>query len=489
MTGGFVDLLRLPDQRPGATFVAVFLVSFMLLLGGALRLPPRQLSYSDQSFYVTIAWDILNHRVYSDGIFDGVDSARAVPPPGMFVAPVYPLLVALVMRYDKSLAENAGCLVFGLGAVAGTSDCPAYRGWLLPLHMGFLAGATALLFASARRLVGSGAVAVLAALFMVVSLWTYLRFLSLAMTESLALLLFAGAMHGLIRLSDGGSQRGAAWTGLALGLLALTRPSHALLLPLAVAWLTMLALRETDHSARPRRWAQLAILTGAMLVPVLPWVARNAMVLDRPGITAGYGPAVLAERLAYNDMRWDEWAKSFVFWLPDAGDDWARRLFGAAAVDRLDWDLPGSFYLTGQDRRQLALAAPGGADAALGGLLRDQVFANPVKHAAVTLALAWRGLWIGRGWMLVVLILAPFGWMALRRSGRLRPVLLYMLPAWIMLFLHAGASVNQERYNLALTFGFSLLSALGLLTLLARHGRMSKAVADAMSPFALQRSK
>ena len=56
-----------------------------------------------------------------------------------------------------------------------------------------------------------------------------------------------------------------------------------------------------------------------------------------------------------------------------------------------------------------------------------------------------------------------------RRAGRLGPLLLYASPAWIMLLVHAGASVNQERYNLALMLGGAIAAAWGILSLAARR--------------------
>src|SRR5262250_3444786 len=44
---------------------------------------PKSLSDFDQSFYLTIAYDLDRHGVFSNGVFDNVDSTREVPPPGM----------------------------------------------------------------------------------------------------------------------------------------------------------------------------------------------------------------------------------------------------------------------------------------------------------------------------------------------------------------------------------------------------------------------
>ena len=101
--------------------------------------------------------------------------------------------------------------------------------------------------------------------------------------------------------------------------------------------------------------------------------------------------------------------------------------------------------------------------------MREGILLHPFWHALTTLSLAWRGLWIGRYWGIGMVLLAPFGLAAARRAGRLTPLLLYAAPAWIMLLVHAGASVNQERYNLALMLGGAIAAAWGILSLAARR--------------------
>jgi len=65
----------------------------------------------DQSFYVTIAYDIVHHGVFSNGKFDKVENAHTVPPPGRFFGPVYPTLVAAAMKIDSRFARTVDCKV------------------------------------------------------------------------------------------------------------------------------------------------------------------------------------------------------------------------------------------------------------------------------------------------------------------------------------------------------------------------------------------
>src|SRR5262245_27687124 len=71
-----------------------FALAIMAVLTTAILLrPAKWLSDFDQSFYLTIAYDLKHHGVFSNGKFDDVNSVVAVPPPGMFFAPLYPWLI------------------------------------------------------------------------------------------------------------------------------------------------------------------------------------------------------------------------------------------------------------------------------------------------------------------------------------------------------------------------------------------------------------
>ncbi|ATR20327.1 Hypothetical protein RMHFA_02407 [Roseomonas mucosa] len=450
-----------PLLQAGAAFALCLAV--LLAVGSAAR--PRTLDVFDQRFYAMTAWDLVHHGVYSDGFFDKVDSSREVPPPGMFLGPGYPLLLAGMMELDPRLRENAACLVRHWSSGDVAQNCPPYRGLTLPVQMALCAGALAFLFAAARRLSGSTAIAALATGIGLGTLASYAKLITLAMTESLGLFLFAGAALLFLRLFQDRGPRGlpALLAGAALGLLVLTRPSHMVLIPVALLAVAVFAARGRLS------WPALPLLALGLALPLLPWMIRNGLVLGHFALSAGYGPAVLVERLSYNDMTARQLLASFLYWLPDFGDNLATALFGRDTVWPLDWDRPGSFYDLGQQHREAALALSGGIDAHFAAIVREGILLHPFWHALTTLSLAWRGLWIGRYWGIGMVLLAPFGLAAARRAGRLTPLLLYAAPAWIMLLVHAGASVNQERYNLALMLGGAIAAAWGILSLAARR--------------------
>src|SRR6187200_3599245 len=78
---------------------------FAILVTAIVTRPPKWLSDFDQSFYLTIAYDIRHHGVFSNGVFDDVNSTVAGPAPGMFFGPVYPWLVVLASKLDGRFAQ------------------------------------------------------------------------------------------------------------------------------------------------------------------------------------------------------------------------------------------------------------------------------------------------------------------------------------------------------------------------------------------------
>ena len=445
----------------------VFLACFAVFLTAGSRTPARNLSIFDQPFYAVTAWDLVERGVFTDGVFARGPGA-AVRPPGMWLAPGYPVLLAGLMRLDPALHDAATCLVTRLAEGADAGGCPPARRFVLPVNMAFVASAIALNYLAAARIAPASRWAPsLAAGLTGVALFAYLRTLGLAMTESLGLFLFAAA--GFLFLLAW--QERGRWTalaaGFALGLLVLTRPSHVALIAFALLALLLLAPRGTGWSGRLLLPVIFALGLGAA---TLPWMVRNQVTLGRFALTANYGPAVLVERLAYNRMTPTEFAQSFVFWLPDFGDDLARRLFGNDLIEKLDWDRPNSFYAQGQRDRHAALGAAGELQDRMGEILRRQVLGDPVAHAMATVSLGYRGLWVGRYASFLLLALLPLGLMAAARLGALRPLLVYAAPAWIMLGVHAAASVNQERYNLALALGLSVGAGFAMERLAVRRG-------------------
>jgi hypothetical protein len=72
-----------------------------------------------------------------------------------------------------------------------------------------------------------------------------------------------------------------------------------------------------------------------------------------------------------------------------------------------------------------------------------------VKHALVSLPLAWRAIFVSKYWGVAGLLCFVFVLIRRVRDGD-RALLLASLPAWFMVAFHALVSISIPRYNLAL---------------------------------------
>src|SRR5262245_19291242 len=134
--------------RAGATIVFALAVAAVVALAIAAR-PAKRMVDFDQSFYLTIAYDLDRHGVFSNGIFDSVDSTKEVPPPGMFFAPLYPALALAVMKLDPRFERAVICSVEVNHGVRDGAQCEVYARPMHLVHAAFLTlGVLAIAFAA-----------------------------------------------------------------------------------------------------------------------------------------------------------------------------------------------------------------------------------------------------------------------------------------------------------------------------------------------------
>jgi hypothetical protein len=117
---------------PVAAILLVFILAFAILAAAIMTRGPKWLTDFDQSFYLTIAHDLNRHGVFSNGPFDQVDSTTLKPPPGMFFGPLYPLLIAGVMKFDGRFAESVNCAIENSAGKRPGSECQIY---VRPMHL------------------------------------------------------------------------------------------------------------------------------------------------------------------------------------------------------------------------------------------------------------------------------------------------------------------------------------------------------------------
>lgn len=449
--------LRLTPRALTLHLFAVTLLSTVSLIYLVAAQAPADTPRSDARVYVQLALGLSEF-----GVFGRYRDGDHVPAPAMDVAPLYPWFLAHVMHTDETLRDTLRCAMSPHRVDA--PPCPQHYQRVVQVQLGLLAVTLTLLWATALVWTTRPLCAWLAWL-MALAAGIVPEYAAGYLTEVLVLPLggvFTLALALVIKRRH--ATPAATLAGLALGLLALTRPSFWYLL-LALAGVTaMLALLP--------RWRRdsgpLALLCLVAALVTGPWLLRNHTHFERYTLSGGdYGSRSLLQRLAYNDMTLAECAAAFVYWLPDWGDSLARALLPPATYRRLGWDGQQTFYRRGVARMRADMRG-GVVQSEVGNLLRDEVFPQPLRHGRATLALAWRGIFIGKTWGFVAWLCAA---LALWRESRRRryDYLLLCLPAWFLCLFQAAVSVSIPRYNLLLLPVLALAMAQQLEPVLRRR--------------------
>jgi hypothetical protein len=441
----------------GAGARIVFAVTvFAALALAILSRPDKRLIDFDQSFYLTIAYDLDRHRVFSNGVFDDVDSTAAPPPPGMFFSPLYPWLLVAAMKVDPRFAATVRCTIEANEKKRDLGTCEIYATPIHLLHalllaLGVLAVARAgeLIIADVRVFYGAGVMATL-------GLVAEAELFSYVMTESLWFSLYSLLMLAFLSGLRTARTRAFLAAGALLGLLCLARASFLVLAPTLLGILVVYA--RWFSAAHRRDWVRsAAAFAFAFLLFVVPWVVRNDVVAGKLGFTEEYGSATLIERFAFNDMSAREFALAFPYCLPAIGPSVVERLFGPA-MRRFAWNEPGSFFDVGRARRMALVQAHGRLDPIIGDLVSAEMARNWWRHLATTVPLAWCGLWVSSVWSLLAIPL--FAWACVVAVRRGKPLFLfYALPAFVLVGLHAAVANHYSRYNLGLIGPFSIGAA------------------------------
>lgn len=434
---------------------ALFVV--LAIVFAQLRFEDREVPTSDSLAYLSVALDIHDKGIFTDGIFAGHAIHTGPHGEGMFFAPLYPYFLSRIMAMDTGFYETASCLVAARNQ--DTPNCPLHLDTVV-LWQGLIAGiGLFLVWMSGAALTNNRMSVAWGALALAAMAQCYAYYAGLILTENLTFPFFTAFC---LFLAVGVSRRHLGMVfmaGLTLGAATLARPVFPYLAyVLFAAGILWFFIREGS-----RRWLMLCLcLIAGFAAAVSPWVWRNGMATGHYQISGGYAPFILIQRVAYNRMTLREFGASFVYGLPDFGDRLAEKLFPREDFRRFDYQEPDGFYLAGNTtlRDDLTQKA-GGWDHLLSYLLRHEILAHPVKHTLVTLSLAWRGMWVSKYWGLITIpifvIMSIIWW---RR--RAYSFLIFSFPAWFMLGFHAFTSVNVVRYNLLLVPCLSIAAAWGI---------------------------
>jgi hypothetical protein len=449
------------DRSPARAWViklAVVAVSMLSIGLSILSQPDWKLRDFDQVFYVTIAYDLDRYGTFSDGIFDPVDSSVEPAQPGMFFGPVFPAMVLAVMKLDHRFSDAVYCSVDSNRGHRDESTCDAYEVPVRILNSILLAiGAAAIGLAAElifRRTVWTF---IIAGLLATAALVSEAQILSFVMTESAIFAIYSVFAWMLLWALMRPAAIRFAIAGATLGLLTLTKPSFAVLLPAALAMVFGFGYwaAKTPLNMIGRQGLIFAVAFGCIVVP---WMARNYVSLGKFGLTKEYASAVLVERFAYDDMTAQEFFLAFPYCTPGIGDLLFDKVQGGDSMHRFMFHTSGSFFHNGRDRRDVLVEQNGQIDPLIVQLVRQEMAKNWWRYLLVNIPLAWCGMWPGG---IVTLPLVPLFIVSVLRAVRVREfdLIFYAAPAVLMLALHAAVANHYTRYNLILIGPYSVGAA------------------------------
>jgi hypothetical protein len=447
----------------------VFALAVFATLATAILLRPQKwLSDFDQSFYITIAYDLVHHGVFSNGVFDEVDSTRSAPPPGRFFGPAYPAVVATLVKLDARFARAVDCNVESNAGWRPGSDCEVYARPVHLVHAAFLAIGVLAIALAAELILATSPAFWLAGVLATAALLPDADLFSFVMTESLTFCLYSVASLALIWSIKAPRVDKFLAAGALLGLLVLARTAYVALM-VFVPVLILVCCRRGDRPAR-RTWGFPAAFVMACAAVVGPWMVRNAVSVGHWGLTEEYGSATLIERFAFNDMTAREFFLSFPYCLPAIGPPLVGAAFENGAMDRFVYYTPKSFFHVGRRTRDKLVEEHGRLDPLIGKIVRKEMRDNWWRHLLVSLPLGWCGMWVGGALGLVLVPLFAAAAVVARGVSH-RLLLIYSAPAFLMLGLHALIANQYTRYNLILIGPLATAGAWAALTIVfARRG-------------------
>jgi hypothetical protein len=427
------------------------LLVFAALISAILIRPPKWLSHFDQSFYLTIAYDLDHYGVFSNGVFGRANGAA--PAPGMFFGPVYPWLIVAATKIDARFARAVDCSVETGQVARDSTECETYARPIHIVHAALLTLGVLAIALTAGLIFARRAVFWLAGILATLALLPDADLFSFIMTESITFFLYSVAALALVLALQAPSAHRIVPLGLLFGLLSLTRASFVALAPVVIGLIVINGIWLLHASGRAVRNHVLAFALAWLLV-VGPWLVRNAVAVGKWGLTEEYGSATLIERFAFDDMSAREFMLAFPYCLPGIGEPVINWAFGRQAMAKFVYSAPSSFFELGRTRRDRLVAAHGRLDPLIKDLIGEEMRQRWWRYLLVGLPLAWCGMWVGG---LLGLALVPlFAWACVEAVRRSKPLfLLYAAPGVVMLGMHAAIANHYTRYNLILIGPFS----------------------------------
>ena len=417
-----------------ASLSALFLVLF--LFEGFDSLSFEQAPQKDAAQYVTMAWNIAQHAIFS---MDSGD-AKTVSPTA-YREPGYPALLAFGILVSPDLKEAP------LESLLNDDFQPHLK-FLKMLQVALLL-VTAIASAGAVLVITGSELLAWVTLFLSGLDTALHRMSDTFLSEPLITMLLALLCLLLALAARKPTLPRCAGAGAILALLALTRAAFFYLwippaLLLAVLVIRRPALRRTMLRGSLAFLVGFAALTG-------PWMVRNYIQFGRFFI-AERGGMILAIRAETNMMTRDEYLASFLYWSNSSFlKEMMDRHFEEATLARLDPSAEGGFVQLARARRRALndeLKDSSAADERLFEESMRKIREHPVRHLLATLPIGYRGLYVKSPLSVCLLLWIVFftALMVAARAGDWAAVAA-LTPALMSFLFHAFLTHNIPRYN------------------------------------------
>lgn len=395
--------------------------------------------------FIEIAASLHDHGVYADPQPLG---AKA-PPPGRYVAPAYPALIAALAHIDKRTADNLRCLA---RQGARCASALPFHG-LIALQVAACLLALALAYATARAMSGSAEVAALTTVVMFI-MGDLAKFAAAVTPVPIVLAATVLFITLVVAAHMRRSVTAAAGAGLALGALALLDVYYIALGLLAPALFIVAERLRAHTSLRFALVGAAAIALGSTLL-IAPWMTRNLIQFGDIVPTNGMEAILLAQRLAYNAVAPGEWLGGVVRWLPGIGEGLSPLFTDPRTAAKFALYYPGSLLNEGE--RLLAEAQAAATDRApFQQLLATHIAAEPARYLISTPPLILRGLGATGGLLaLLALFAMPVAVRRLAAQHKLGPLFLAGGSLFCLTLVQAMLTPNLHWMNVGLTFAYA----------------------------------
>lgn len=428
--------------------VLVFALSLLIILI-QLSMMGMHIPYADNVTYLALALPLYETGIFEDGNFKNSVLPPAEGGEGMFFAPLYAAFLSGLLFLSESFLETARCSVEFIRPVDIKQNCNLDFTvmWVAQSALGAIAAV--FVWLTANGLFQNKKISWIA-WSLIITLNNFSAYAHIVMLEALIQPLFYAVTYFLV-LAVKEKQKSYSFAfGVLSGLLILTKDSFMY----QTCFLIILGFFSALFQYRSKfikKTLTLVILASLGVVLVVgPWIYRNYSKFGIPAVTYGYGAFTLVQRVAYNSMSVKEWWVGWVYGIPGEGDAISQLFFEKEVYERWEFDNPVGFYQVGNGQlRYDTLEAAGSHNDHLSYLIKHYVFDDIIWHTFVTLPIVFRGMWVFENWVFIpYLAFLYMCYIGFKRHKYL--YIIYALPPWFMLGLHAFASVNIARYNIIL---------------------------------------